>query len=201
MTYEEMLEATVSMGEAERRQAFKQHWQAVFSDGFVAYVQGQVEAGQQMVHSEGPISDLLNIGGLKQLVNDRAEQLTAVWDSMRNVYAEVQHASEQQGNSGGMVGHSQHTAMPKGLNVSQAVRCYRCGAPVSVQGLCSGCIDAQQDWQQDDLDYDRQLQDQQLDRLDHQRLQADQQYYDNQADYNTYTDYGSSYTPDYSSDY
>lgn len=199
MTYEEMLEAAISMNEAERRQAFKAHWQAVFSDGFVAYVQGQVEAGHQMPNIEslpGALGDTLN-----QLIRDREEQLTSVWKSMRSVYAEVQRVSEQQGNSGGMVGHSQHTVMPKGLNISQAVGCYRCGAPVTTQGLCSGCVGTEQNWQQEDLDYDRQLQEQQVDHLDHQRIQSDQQYYDNQADYNTYTDYGSSYTPDYSSDY
>jgi len=200
MKYEEMLEAAVSMDEAERREAFMEHWQAIFSDGFVAYVQGQVEAGKQMAHSESSLAGLLG-DAVKQLVIQRAQQLTAVWESMRSVYAEVQRASEQQGKSGGMVEHSQHRAMPTGIDVSTAVSCYRCGARVSSQGLCSGCIDTQQDWQQDDLDYDRQLQDQQLDHLDHQRLQSDQQYYDNQADYNTYTDYGSSYIPDYSSDF
>lgn len=59
MKYEEMLEAAVSMDEAERREAFMEHWQAIFSDGFVAYVQGQVEAGKQMAHSESSLAGLL----------------------------------------------------------------------------------------------------------------------------------------------
>src|SRR5690606_21039356 len=104
MTYQEMLDALLGMDEAERREALSAHWQAAFSDGFVAYVQGQHEAAQQMtvpgahlggvlVGLDGPLAD-----ALQQEASQYTARLAAVWESMRTVYAALQRASERQGN-------------------------------------------------------------------------------------------------------
>jgi len=79
------------------------------------------------------------------------------------------------------------------------VQCSRCGSPAVEQGLCSGCLATQQDWDQDDLEYDRQLHERQADDLQYQRIQDDQLYYENQHDYNSYTDYSrpTDYSPEY----
>ena len=88
-----------------------------------------------------------------------------------------------------MVAHGRHTAMPRGVSVPEAARCYRCGSASAGQGLCSGCLATQQDWEQDDLDHDRLVYERRQADLDYQRIQDDQIYNSNQYDYNTYTDY------------
>lgn len=43
MTYQEMVDALVSMDERDRRETLKTYWQSAFRGGFIAFVQGQVE--------------------------------------------------------------------------------------------------------------------------------------------------------------
>jgi hypothetical protein len=204
MTYQEMLDALVGMDEAERRQALRAHWQAAFSDGFVAYVQGQREAAQRMTTPGAGLSGVFDSldgplgNAVRQQASQYVRQLSAVWESMRWVYAALQRASERQGNAQGMVAHGRHRAMPHGVAVPTASGCFRCGAPASGGGLCADCLSTQQDWEQTELEDDWHRYDQQQADLNDQRLRDDQRYYDNQADFN---DHSSGYTPDFSSDY
>ncbi|MEZ5523875.1 MAG: hypothetical protein R3E62_02750 [Pseudomonadales bacterium] len=199
MTYQEMVDTLAAMSEPQRRDAIQEHWQAVFSDGFIAFVQGQMEAGRKMVLSGSEMDRIFDgldpsvVAVLKQEMLKNMARLVTVWDSMVVMYERLQKQSERQGNSQGMVGHGQHQTMPRGVAVGGAVNCYRCGSPVTSQGLCSGCLATQQDWEQDDLDYERQQYDQQLQDQEYQRTQDDQLYYDTQQDFNTYTDYSSDY--------
>jgi hypothetical protein len=196
MTYQEMVDVLSGMNEKERQNTIQNYWQAVFSDGFVAFVQGQIEAGRKMTQPNsslkkiltGPIGDAVMEQTRKNLTN-----LLSVWNSMAVCYEVLQKRCEKQGNAKGMVAHGKHTAMPRGVSIPEASRCYRCGSTAVGQGLCSGCLATQQDWEQDDLDYDRQLYERRQDDLDYQRIQDDQIYYDNQYDYNTYTDYYTEY--------
>ena len=107
------------------------------------------------------------------------------------VYERLQLQSERQGNARGMVAHGAHQTMPRGITVAETVQCFSCGSPAVDQGLCSGCLATQQESDQDDLDYDRQLHERQGEDLQYQRLQDDQLYYDTQQDFNSYTDYSS----------
>lgn len=195
MTYQEMINALGAMEEQERRLALQTHWQSVFSDGFIAYVQGQMEAGRKMLLPDSEYAaffaklDPSLVEVLKhQALNDVA-RLSAVWDTMVAVYERLQLQSERQGNAHGMVAHGAHQTMPRGVTVSETVQCSSCGSPAVDQGLCSGCLATQQDWDQDDLEYDRQLHERQVDDRQYQQLQDDQLYYDNQQDFNSYTDY------------
>ena len=194
MTYQEMVHALGTMNEQERRLALQAHWQSVFSDGFIAYVQGQLEAGRKMVLPDSEYAvvfaelDPSLVEVLKQQALKDLARLTAVWDTMVAVYERLQRQSERQGNARGMVAHGAHQAMPRGVTVSETVQCSSCGSPAVAQGLCSGCLATQQEWDQDDLDYDRQLHKRQGEDLQYQRLQDDQLYYDTQQDFNSYTD-------------
>lgn len=197
MTYQEMVDALGAMDERERRLALRTHWQSVFSDGFIAYVQGQMEAGREMVLPDAGYTDFFAeldpslVEVLKQQAVKDVARLGAVWDSMVAVYERLQRESERQGNAHGMVAHGAHETMPRGGTVAGAVQCSSCGSPAVDQGLCSGCLATQQDWDQDDIEYDRQLHERQGEDLQYQRLQDDQLYHDNQQDFNSYTDYSS----------
>ena len=199
MTYQEMLDNLSTLDEQQRRVTIQHHWQAVLSDGFVAFVQGQLEGYRKMALGQDGMErvyaamthDLEKI--LRQQALLQIAKTTDVWDSMVAIYETLQKHSERQGSSGGMVDHGRHTAMPRGVSVAAAGRCYRCGATAAGQGLCNGCLATQQDWEQDDLDYERQRYDQQRDLQDYQRLQDDQLYHDQQMDFNPYNDYGSDY--------
>jgi hypothetical protein len=200
-----MVDTLAAMNEQERQRALQTHWQAAFSDGFIAYVQGQLEAGRKVAASDPSYADFFAeldpslVAVLKEGALTQVARLVAVWDSMVAVYERLQLQSERQGNAQGMVAHGAHQVMPRGVSVTGAVQCSRCGSPAVDQGLCSGCLATQQDWDQDDLEYDRQLHERQADDLQYQRIQDDQLYYDNQHDYNSYTDYSS--PTDYSSEY
>ena len=192
MTYQDMVDILAAMDEKERQTTIKKHWQAVFSDGFVAFVQGQIEAGRKMIQANSKLKPVLTgiIGdAIKEQMRQNLEALLNVWNSMAICYQIMQKQSERQGNSKGMVAHGRHTAMPRGVSVPEAARCYRCGSASAGQGLCSGCLATQQDWEQDDLDHDRLVYERRQADLDYQRIQDDQIYNSNQYDYNTYTDY------------
>lgn len=194
MTYQEMLESLAAMAEVERQTAITEHWQVAFSDGFIGFIQGQVEAGREAVKPGSQARQLLAQAGLPDATmmpyfNAQLAKSLAVWESMRSAYSMLQQKSARQGSQGGMTDHGQHDTMPAGREVRAAVNCYRCGSPASAQGLCSGCLATQQDWDQQDIDHDRQLDDQQRDQIDYQRVQDDQLYYDTQQDFNTYENY------------
>jgi hypothetical protein len=192
MTYQDMVDILAGMDEKERQATIKKHWQAVFSDGFVAFVQGQIEAGRKMIQTNSKLKPVLTglIGdAIKEQMRKNLNNLLNVWNSMAICYQIMQKQSEKQGNAKGMVAHGEHTAMPRGVSVPEAVRCYRCGSASVGQGLCSGCLASQQDWEQDNLDHDRQVYERHQTDLDYQRIRDEQIYNSNQYDYNTYTDY------------
>lgn len=195
MTYQEMVDTMAAMNEDERRNAIRSHWQAIFSDGFIGFVQGQLEAGRKMVFSDPDFKKVFSgmdpalVAGLKRQALVQVARLAEVWDSMAAVYEELQKKSETQGNPQGMVAHGRHKAMPRGRSIGGAAHCYRCGSPAVSEGLCSGCLQTQQDWEQEDIEYDRQLYERQQQEIEYQRLQDEQLYQDNQQDFNTYTDY------------
>jgi hypothetical protein len=192
MTYQDMVDILAGLDEKERQNTIKKHWQAVFSDGFVAFVQGQIEAGRKMIQTNSKLKPVLTglIGdAIKEQMRKNLENLLNVWSSMAICYQIMQKQSEKQGNSKGMVAHGKHTAMPRGVSVPEAIRCYRCGSTSLGQGLCSGCLATQRDWEQADLDYDRQVHERHQADLDYQRTQDEQIYNSNQYDYNMYTDY------------
>ena len=192
MTYQVMVDILAGMDEKERRTTIKKHWQAVFSDGFVAFVQGQIEAGRKMIQTNSKLKPVLTglIGdAIKEQMRKNLDNLLNVWNSMAICYQIMQKQSEKQGNAKGMVAHGEHTAMPRGVSVPEAVRCYRCGSASVGQGLCSGCLASQQDWEQDNLDHDRQVYERHQTDLDYQRIRDEHIYNSNQYDYNTYTDY------------
>jgi hypothetical protein len=192
MTYQDMVDILAGLDEKERQNTIKKHWQAVFSDGFVAFVQGQIEAGRKMIQTNSKLKPVLTglIGdAIKEQMRKNLNNLLNVWNSMAICYQIMQKQSEKQGNAKGMVAHGEHTAMPRGVSVPEAVRCYRCGSASVGQGLCSGCLASQQDWEQDNLDHDRQVYERHQTDLDYQRIRDEQIYNSNQYDYNTYTDY------------
>jgi len=183
------------MNEQERYKAIQNNWQAVFSDGFLGFVQGQLEAGRKMALSDPDVEkvfagmDSALVAELKRQAFKQVARLMAVWNSMTAVYDKLQKYSERQGNLNGMVAHGKHRAMPRGKSITGAAHCYRCGSTAVSQGLCSGCLANQQDWEQEDIDYDRRLHERQQEEIEYQRLQDDRLYDDNQQDFNSYTDY------------
>jgi hypothetical protein len=191
-TYQEMVDLLAGLSESERQKTIQQYWEAVFSNGFIGFVQGQIEAGRKMTHPDSKFKNLFS-GSLGDAIIAQSQQnlenLLSVWKSMAICYEVLRKRSEKQGNSKGMVAHGNHTAMPRGVSIPEAAKCYRCGNKAVGNGLCSGCLATQQDWEQDDLDYDRQLYERHQNDLDYQRVQDDQIYYNNQYDYNTYSDY------------
>lgn len=195
MTYQQMADALVNMDEQQRRLAIRTHWEIIFSDSFIAYMQGQLEEGRKIADGGAGIEqvyagltpDLAEI--LRNHVAQHLTQLLRVWQSMAAVYEKLQKQSESQGNSQGMASHGKHKVMPRGISVTNAVHCYRCGSQAVDQGLCSGCLSTQQNWEQENLEYDRQLYDQQQQQSEYQRIQDDQIYHQQQQDFNTYTNY------------
>jgi hypothetical protein len=195
MNYQEMLDYLADQVEVQRNAIITEHWQTVLSDGFVAFVQGQIESARSMTVPGGLFEQIFE-GQTDEIKEVMREQMvkslarhTSVWDSMASVYQRLQKYSEQQGSTGGMVDHGSHDRMPRGVQVGPAAHCYRCGSSAVNGGLCSGCQATEQDWREDDLEYGRQLQRQQRDDLDNQRLQDDYIYQANQPDFNSYGDY------------
>ncbi len=195
MTYREMLEHLADQAEMQRKAIIADHWQTVLSDGFVAFVQGQIEAARSMIAQDG-MFDKVFAGQrdeikqiMKEQISKSAARYISVWDSMRIVYQQLQKHSERQGQSGGMVDHGRHARMPRGVEVGPAAHCYRCGSPAVSGGLCSGCQAGAQDWQEADLEYDRQLHRQQTEDLGYQRLQDDYIYDASQPDFNSFGGY------------
>lgn len=195
MTYQDMVDKLASMDEQQRRQAIQNYWQTVFSDGFIGFLQGQIEACRKMTTTDNEVGVLLDglepevQAALREAALKHVTRLVAVWDSGVVVYQLLQQRSERQGPRGGMVEHGRHRSMPRGVSVAQAVQCYRCGSPVAANGLCGGCMEMQQDWEQDDLEFVQRGQDYLSDQQHIDRIQQDQVYYDAQQDYNTYTNY------------
>lgn len=195
MTYQQMADELVNMDEQQRRLALQNHWEIIFSDSFIAYMQGQLEEGRKIADGGAGIEqvyagltpELAEI--LRNHVAQHLTQLLRVWHSMAVVYEKLQKQSESQGNSQGMVSHGKHRVMPRGVSVTNALHCYRCGSQAVDQGLCSGCLSTQQNWDQENLEYDRQLYDQQQQHSEYQRIQDDQIYNQQQQDFNAYTNY------------
>jgi hypothetical protein len=198
MNYQEGIDILKIMTEQERQLAIQQHWQVVFSDGFIGFVQGEIEGLVVRLKeldetiAELPKSHVILAPLLKahqQALSLEITSLLGVWTSMINVYERLQKLSEVQGNSQGMVAHGRHRTMPRGRSVSPATNCFRCGDTAVDLGLCSGCLATQQKWEQEDLEYDRQFYERQQNELEYQRLQDDQRYYNDLQDFNTYTNY------------
>ena len=191
MDYQQMLNDLVEMESEERRRTIVERWDTVFSDGFIGFVQGQIDAGRQTVAGDGPLGGILE-GAIGDLIRESTAvwlaQVFVVWGHMKDVYAQVTSASRDHGPTGGMADVAgARREMPRGVSVTPAATCFRCGSEVASGGLCAGCLAEQDAAERDHVEYDRQLHDQQLDRQDYQRLQDDQTYYDTQQDF--------SYTP------
>jgi hypothetical protein len=192
-----MIDTLGAMTEQDRQLAIQTHWEDVFSEGFVAFVQGQLEIGRNLLLPASPLTGLL-VGmdpslaiTLKQQALRDIGRLTEIWDSMTVVYARLQEQSHRQGNAQGIAGQNGGgRTLPRTHAVGAgALQCYRCGSPAVGQGLCDGCLATQQGWEQDELDYDRQLQDRRIEDQSLQRLQEDRDYYDRQQDLTSYPDY------------
>jgi hypothetical protein len=196
MTYQEMLDQLAAMEEQRRQATIAEHWQAVLGDGFVAFVQGQIEAARNWITPstgyfenvfEGQSEELKRL--MMQQLLKRMAAYVSVWDSMQLVYRRLQQHSERQGPAGGMVDHGRHDRMPRGVHVAPAARCYRCGSPAEAGGLCGGCRSTETDWAQADAEYDREQYRRQMDDLDYRRLQDDYLYQSTQPDFNSYDPY------------
>ncbi len=189
MNYQEMLDDLVGDDDAGRTITMMAHWQDVFSDGFVGFVQGQIDAGRAASQPGSPVEVFFTAAGMDPApliaqAREYHQDLLAVWEKMLSVYAAIQRSSEQQGNAEGMAGHGSHTTMPAGVSVQPATNCYRCGSPVDANGLCSDCnaldADIEAHRQQDDqLRYAREQ-----DALDQQRQLDNQAHWNNQPDFN-----------------
>lgn len=195
MTYQEMLDHLAELDERPRQAVIAEHWQTVLCDGFVAFVQGQMESARSLTAQDG-VFDKVFEGQSEDIKRVMREQMfkaldrtVRVWNSMGEVYARLQKHSEQHSSSGGMVDHGRHDRMPRGVKVTPAAHCFRCGSPAVSGGLCNGCQATEEAWREDDLEYDRQLYRQQQDDLDYQRVQDDATYYASQPDFNSYDDY------------
>lgn len=195
MNYQEMLDDLSKMDDSQRTTVICEHWQTILSDGFVAFVQGQIDGARNLMSPtgafdkvfEGQNEDFKDL--MRQEMHKTIARYTTVWNTMTLVYQKLQQHSEQHSASGGMVDHGRHREMPRGVNVAPASHCYRCGSPAAAGGLCKGCADTRRDWDQADAEYDRELVRRQADDLDYQRIQDDNQFYDTQPDFNSYDDY------------
>ena len=49
MTYQDMLISVLILPEGERRRLMREHWRDAFSDGFIAYVQSQIDAAEAYI--------------------------------------------------------------------------------------------------------------------------------------------------------
>ena len=193
MTYQDMLHAILLESELERRRLIRDHWRDAFSDGFIAYVQSQIDAAEAFINGEKRglaawLPDVMQdiaVAGNKVYLG----QLVTVWDSMKAVYAQLAEASASEGNPTGLAATaSANGQMPRGETISVASHCARCGAS-SNGGLCAGCQDHDAFVEADRLEYERleyenQLNDQDYFRQQADNFQADTSYYDSQMDFN-----------------
>lgn len=189
MTYQEMLDGLADLEEARRRAVIREHWQTVLSEGFVAFVQGQIDAARNMILPSGPFDKVFEGQSheikkiMKQQFFKAIARYSDVWDSMSTVYTELQQHSERQGNRGGMVDHGRHRTMPRGVHVAPASKCFRCGSPAVAGGLCQGCQATQDSWDAADAEYDRELVRRDYERIEYERLQDDNTFYSTQQDF------------------
>jgi soluble cytochrome b562 len=187
--YQETVNLLSEMDEKQRQQELQNHWQIIFSDGFIGFVQGEMEvlrsqiAEADRIISQGGVEASVQ-NTLKRLSNLRLMYLERVWKSMVTVYQRLQKISATQGNSQGMTGNRSKAGMPRGAAVSPAASCFRCGETAVEQGLCGSCLSTRNQWEQDDLDHDQSLYDRQQDDLNYQRKRDDDLYYNNLPDFN-----------------
>lgn len=180
MNYSQMIAALIGMSEPQRRQAIGQNWQMVFNEGFVNYVQSQVEQIDEYVSGEQRglsrfLPEMVQnfMVGANKIYKTR---IIAVWESMEAVYAQGPPTHAGVTTSTGQTEYD--------LSGSDSLSCYRCGSQVQANGLCGGCLDQDAFIEQDNIDYDRQLYDQQLDHQDYVQSQDHYSYYETQIDYN-----------------
>lgn len=190
MTYQDMLNEILLVGEATRRKLIRDHWRDAFSDGFIAYVQSQIDATEAYVSGQKRglsawLPDAMQevfVAGNKVYLG----QLVTVWDSMKFVYAQLAAASKEEGNPTGIAAQAKaNGAMPRGVEVGISTACARCGAS-SNGGLCDGCIDNDAFIERERIDYENQLDDQAYYRQQADNYQADVSYYDTQVDFQQY---------------
>ncbi|WP_300037115.1 hypothetical protein [uncultured Roseobacter sp.] len=186
MTYQEMLTSVLILPEGERRRLMRAHWRDAFSEGFIAYVQSQIDATEAYIRGEKR--------GLSAWLPDMVEavfvegnkvylgQLLTVWDSMKTVYAQLQTASAEEGNPTGMAEKAGPQVMPAGQVITGATDCARCGA-ATAGGICGACADHDAFVEQDHLDYEQSLNDQAYYRQQYDNHQVDMSYYDGQSDF------------------
>ncbi|WP_298844166.1 hypothetical protein [uncultured Roseobacter sp.] len=186
MTYQEMLSSVLILPEGERRRLMRAHWRDAFSDGFIAYVQSQIDATEAYIRGEKR--------GLSAWLPDMVEavfvegnkvylgQLLTVWESMKVVYAQLQAASAEEGNPTGMAARASGSVMPAGQVITGAGECARCGAAAQA-GICDACADHDAFIEQEHVEYERQLNDQEYYRQQYDNHQADASYYDGQSDF------------------
>jgi len=187
-TYQEVVEALAAMEEQERLNAILEHWQTIFSEEFIAYVQGQVQASREMIFDKPEMFDQIFgemgpdfVTTMKQQAFREMLRVNSVWDSMTAVYEQLQQIKAEEENA-----QRSQTPVPPDVSGGNTAACYQCGAPLASEGLCSNCLAVRRQQEQDDLEYDRQLYDHQQADIEYQRLQDDQLYYNNQ--YTSYTD-------------
>ena len=193
MTYQDMLNAVLQKNEQERRQLIRDHWRDAFSDGFIAYVQSQIDATESYIKGDnrGLAAWLPEIMQDIALAGNKAYlgQLVTVWESMKAVYAQLTAASAAEGNPTGIsTSATRNGTMPRGSSISVATACARCGN-TSNGGLCGACADHDNFVEADRLDYERKQYENELnDREYYQQqadtYQADTSYYDTQTDFN-----------------
>ncbi len=188
MNYAEMMMALVGMSENDRRNAILEHRQHVLADGFIAYMQSQIEQIDDYV--EGKNRGLS--GFLPQVAQDfmveanknYREQIAAVWESIYAVHTQLASDNASNGGSRNHPGHSGYANTGyQETTVTASGHCSRCGSMVAVNGLCNGCLDHDAFIEQDHLEYDQRLYEQQLDRQTYQQIQDDYAYYDAQTDF------------------
>ncbi len=182
-----MLNSVLILSESERRKLIRAHWRDAFSDGFIAYVQSQIDAAEAYISGEKR--------GLSAWLPDAVEavfvegnkiylgQLVTVWESMKEVYAQLSAASAEEGQPTGMAAKTSGHVMPRGQVIAAAPDCARCGAPNPSGGLCGGCASHDAFIENDQLDYERSLNDQDFYRQQYDNFQADISYFDAQSDF------------------
>ena len=193
MTYQDMLNAILLESEQQRRRLIRDHWRDAFSDGFIAYVQSQIDSAEAFINGEKRglaawLPDIMQdaaVAGNKVYLG----QLVTVWDSMKTVYAQLTEASKTEGNPTGIAATAKSNGtMPRGAAISVASNCARCGS-ASTGGLCDTCADHDDFVEADRLDYERQQYENQLNDQEYYQQQADTyradtNYYDAQMDFN-----------------
>ncbi|MFQ5401451.1 MAG: hypothetical protein ACE5E7_17870 [Anaerolineae bacterium] len=187
-TYQEVVEALAAMDEQERLNAILEYWQTIFSEEFITFVQGQVQASRELIFDNPELFDQIFsemgpdfVKTMKQQAYKNMLEINSVWESMAAVYEQLQGIKAEEESA-----QRSQTPIPPEIPNTNTATCYQCGAPLAADGLCSSCLAVRQQQEQDDLEYDRQLYDQQQADIEYQRLQDDQLYYDNQ--YTSYSD-------------